>query len=90
MKNKDRLFFAVVILCLISVVILFLYMKGQGGQCVKNPFVYGASKMGNIECNCIQHQADNPCSPTFSFSDTGFKSTGNSCKDLNITMNFTI
>lgn len=67
MNKKDILFFAIVILCLIAVVILILYMKAEAGQCLKNPFIYGASHMGNVTCECYQEWGN--CPARFQFND---------------------
>jgi len=73
MEKKDKLFFGLVIICILLVSLLVFYMRGEGGQCIKNPYVYGASKMGNVYCSCQQDQ--NRSFPAyFSFNDTSFSS----------------
>lgn len=78
MKGKDRLYFALVGLCLALLIILIIYLLDQGGQCLRNPYLYGASKMGNIQCDCLQ-TIDPSCPAQFSFNDTNFDSTPVPC-----------
>ena len=68
MKNKDKLYFGLVILCLLSIFGLLAFMKGETTQCVQNPFVYGAEKMGDVECYCIQDKSSP--SAYFKFNST--------------------
>jgi hypothetical protein len=71
MERKDFIYFLTVGLCLAFIVGLLFFMSSQTAQCVKNPFIYGASHMGNVECSCIQF--NNPtCPAQFSFNDTSF------------------
>ena len=53
-------------MCISMVVIL----KSEGSKCVKNPFVYGASKMGNVYCSCIQTFQNTQCPAQFEFNET--------------------
>lgn len=73
MKNKDLLFFGVVIGCFVLLAILVYYLRSEAGQCLKNPYVYGARKMGNIECQCTQNNQDQPCPAKFMFNETTIK-----------------
>lgn len=69
MKNKDKIYFGVLFLCLVLITFLVYMMANEGGQCLKNPYVYGASKMGGVSCSCIQDVGRS--SPAhFSFNDT--------------------
>ena len=69
MEKKDKIFFGIIFLCIALITILISIMANQGGQCVKNPFVYGASRMGDVSCNCRQDVGrDQPA--TFFFNDT--------------------
>lgn len=45
------------------------FMKSESMQCLKNPYVYQASKMKNVECSCIQSN-NKLCPARFSFNDT--------------------
>jgi len=69
MENRDKLFFGLVILCLIGICVLIFYMSQETTQCIKNPYVYGASKMGDVSCSCIQDVVGGKIS-YFSFNDT--------------------
>ena len=72
MEKKDKIYFSMVFICLLMVSGLVFYMKGEAGQCLKNPYVYGASEMGNIQCSCSQDVGRG--SPAyFSFNDTAIE-----------------
>lgn len=49
---------------------LIYYMTTEGKQCLANPYVYGAEKMGDVECICYQERG--LCDPRFTFNDSGF------------------
>ena len=69
MKGKDLAYFLIVFICISLIIGLLFYMKSETAQCVKNPFVYGAERMGNVDCSCSQYS--NPsCPAQFSFNET--------------------
>ena len=70
MENKDKIFFGLVIICILAIAGLTFFMMDQKTQCIKNPFVYGASKMGDVSCQCQQYQEGSPTPAYFSFNDT--------------------
>lgn len=70
MDKKDFIYFFVLFLCLVAIAGLFFYMKAETTQCLKNPYLYGASKMGDVSCSCTQ--GTGICPPRFSFNDTTF------------------
>ena len=78
-KKKDLLYFVVLFVCLISVFYLIFVIKSQVAQCVKNPYIYGASKMQDVECSCLQYN-NKKCPATFSFNDTEFRSEVTYCE----------
>jgi len=57
-------------------------MKSEGTKCTSNPYIYGASKMKNVSCSCIQ-RIDLTCPASFSFNDTAFESSKNKCGTMN-------
>ena len=73
MKNKDIIFFIIVLICLLAIVGLVFFMKSEVAYCVKNPFVYGAERMGNVYCTCTQYN-DQISPARFYFNDTAFVS----------------
>ena len=73
LQKIDFIYFAILFICLIAIAGLFFYMKSEGTQCIKNPYVYGASKMGSVSCYCQQDQ-DRITPAYFSFNDTSFSS----------------
>ena len=78
METKDLIFFGGVIVVLILCGGIITMMKMQVTQCIKNPFLYGASKMGNVDCSCLQ-KIHPTCPALFSFNDTDFVTTINKC-----------
>lgn len=78
MKIRDYIFFAIVILCLFMIWGLVSYMKGEGGACLKNPYMYASKKMGNVTCSCQQELGE--CDAKFYFNDTSFDTPVNICK----------
>jgi len=70
MEKKDKIYFGILFLCLALITFLVYMMAHDGGQCVKNPFVYGASRMGDVSCQCQQDQEGSPTPAYFSFNDT--------------------
>jgi len=73
-KDKDKIFFIIMFILLFLVGSLIYYMSREGGQCLKNPYVYGASRMGNIYCSCSQ-DVGRERDAYFSFNDTTFDTT---------------
>lgn len=52
---------------------IYNFMQGEARECVKQPFLYGASKMqenGDIYCNCVHNVK--PIPAPFSFNSTSF------------------
>ena len=73
MEKKDKLFFGLVIICILLVSYFIFFMRSETAQCIRNPYVYGAEKMGNVFCSCQQDQ-DRSFPAYFSFNDTSFNS----------------
>ena len=69
MEKKDKIYFGILFLCLALITFLVYMMAHDGGQCVKNPFVYGASRMGEVQCSCSQ-DIGREKDAYFSFNDT--------------------
>lgn len=57
---------------------MIYYMRSETGKCIQNPFIYGASRMGEVSCSCAQF-SNSVCPPTFSFNDTSFKADRVKC-----------
>jgi len=71
METKDKIYFGLLIICILAVAGIFLFMKSETAQCLKNPYIYGASHMEKVSCSCFQYT--NPvCPAQFSFNDTTF------------------
>lgn len=97
MRNIDKLFFGIVLFAIVLCVILIIFIRSEDSKCVRNPYLYGASKMGDVVCSCTQHP-NSACPPTFEFNDTSFVTTPNICsgnrtiyKELDVSsFNFTL
>lgn len=79
MDKRDKIFFSLIIVCILMVTYLVMYMKGEGGQCLRNPYVYGASKMENVQCSCTQLKQFSTCPAKFYFNDTFFDAGITNC-----------
>jgi len=82
MENKDLIYFGILFLCLALIGYLIFMLMGDGGQCLKNPYIYGASKMGGVSCSCYQDKGG-ICDPKFSFNDTSFDAGVTKCGNPN-------
>lgn len=79
MTGKDKLFFGLVIFCILMIAGLIFYVYGQAGQCLKNPFIYGAShNVKDAQCSCTQAKPSG-CPALFSFNSTGMETPANDC-----------
>ena len=77
MQKKDLIYYFLMIalICLCGYMIHLI--RSETAQCVRNPFVYGASEMRDVECSC---QAGNGlCPAKFFFNDTSFVPIKNVC-----------
>lgn len=79
MKVKDWVFFAILIFCCLLIMGIFMFMQSERSQCLKNPFVYGARKMGNVYCSCTQLKEGYICPATFDFNTSTFHIKENKC-----------
>lgn len=79
MNKKDWIYFIIVGICVVLLIVIIIFMKSETTQCVKNPFVYGASNMKNVECYCTQTYSNQVCPAKFSFNDTAFKIERTEC-----------
>lgn len=52
-KFATFLYYFLIISVLSFLVYAVYFMQSESRQCVKQPFFYGAQKLGNLECNCI-------------------------------------
>lgn len=77
-RKNDIIYFTLVGATFIIVLLIFLYLTGEAGQCLDNPYLYGASGMGNVECSCVQYNHPT-CPPRFSFNDTFYNITPTIC-----------
>lgn len=87
MEKRDKLFFGLVIICILLVSFLVFYMRGEAGKCVKDPFVYGAKRMGAVDCSCLQY--NNPsCPAKFSFNETSIVARTTKCQGVSGLTNY--
>lgn len=78
--EKREIYFIIGLIALILVcAFLFYIVLSEGKSCLKNPFVYGASKMEHVSCSCFQF--NNPiCPALFGFNDTTFTTQIRECE----------
>ena len=69
----------IILICLIVIILIsfFIFFKSEAKQCLSNPFVYGANKMGDISCSCNQFRGT--CPAQFFFNDTAFETPITKC-----------
>ena len=79
MENKDKIFFGLVIICILLVSYFVFFMRSETAQCIRNPYVYGAEKMGNVFCSCTQYKEGSSCPANFNFNDTYFDTKITKC-----------
>lgn len=72
MDKRDKLFFALISICIILLLGVILFMRSEKAHCIKNPFIYGAGKMKEVYCLCQQFKEENQHPITFWFNDTDF------------------
>ena len=84
MEKRDKIFFGIIFVLLLLVGYLVYYMAGEGGECIKNPYVYGASNMKDVSCSCMQFREDASCPAYFSFNDTAIETQITKCGSGNI------
>lgn len=79
MKAKDIIFYVLLLLLIGGCLYIVKLIKSESSECLKNPFIYGAKKMGNIECNCKDFKNSN-CPASFYFNDSTFDTPVTNCK----------
>ena len=77
--NKDTIFFTMIGMIGILLVCLIYIMTTSGGECLRNPYLYGASHMKQVTCVCEQNNDGSPCPAIFEFNDTTFTSNPVRC-----------
>lgn len=78
MKKLDILFFALVIIAIIGVAYLVKLLSNETSMCIRNPFIYGASKIKDVSCSCTKY-TNVICPPSFFFNDTSFVAEKRTC-----------
>lgn len=76
---NNKLLIGVLIVATIIIGWLIYFAYSQAGQCLQNPYVYGARTMKNVECSCSQVITDKLCPALFDFNDTTFHIKVNKC-----------
>jgi len=66
-------YFGLIVALIFFMVFIASFLKGEARECLKNPYVYGASEMGGVSCTCFQIQEGKQMA-TFGFNDTDFSS----------------
>lgn len=71
MKPAVVIYYLFMILVVAGLCYLGWYMVENKEAYFDNPFVYGASRMGNVECSCYQNKGYGRVA-YFNFNDTDF------------------
>jgi len=66
-RNIIFVFLLLFVVCFMTFVVYFLYSNMKA---LKNPFIFGASQMGGVHCDCIQITEKG--SAGFHFNDTSW------------------
>lgn len=77
MKINNVVYYIIVVFSFLIIIILLQYAFSKGGQCLKNPYVYGVREMGNTTCSCTQTK-NIECPARFYVNETGWY-MGGSC-----------
>jgi hypothetical protein len=57
MDNKSLTIVLLIVFILMGIILMVYivyYLSSNSSQCMKNPFIYGAKKIGDIECSCMK------------------------------------
>ena len=79
MERKDKIYFGLVIICILLVSLFVYFLRTETSQCIKNPYTYGAKAMGNVYCSCTQYKEGSSCPAHFNFNDTYFDAQITKC-----------
>ena len=66
---KITIYEVLVMILLLAVLGLGLFINHYKEEIILNPFIFGANKLGGVECSCIQLRSVNPI--LFRFNETG-------------------
>lgn len=85
MVNKEGIakffYYFLILFLIIFMVFVFKFITSESRACIKQPFNYGAQKMGNLECGC-QKPLNSMCTEFIYFNSTTFKIKVNEeCKE---------
>lgn len=84
-KKLDRITIGLIIFMILVIAGTIIFMRSEAKQCLANPYLYGASKMGDVQCSCFQWQDGSLCPAKFSFNDEEFIVEKNSCGSVGLT-----
>jgi len=69
-KIIDFLYIFMIVLLIIFMIVTIYLLIHYSEELKSNPFIYGAKKFGNIECNCIQYSEGGTFKNSFAFNTT--------------------
>lgn len=75
---SNKLLIAVLVISALILGGLFYFAESQAGQCIRNPYIYGAKTMKNVDCDCTQW-SNKVCPAKFYFNDSTFNPVVNYC-----------
>lgn len=75
MNTKTIIFNILYVILIIFVISMCIYvihiLRSESKECLSQPFLYGAKKMGNVSCTCFQKFSDSSIA-SFTFNESGF------------------
>lgn len=84
-KVFDKITIGLIIFMILVIAGTIIFIRSEARQCLANPYLYGASKMGDVQCSCFQMQDGSFCPAKFSFNDEEFLVEENSCGSVGLT-----
>lgn len=85
----DKVLIIVLIVSLIIIISMIVFVKSESGKCIRNPYVYGANVMKNVECSCMDFN-NRFCPASFYFNSSTFVTSPQKCGSLsNYNINIT-
>ena len=70
-KLASLFYYGLIFLLLIFFAFVFQFITSESKQCMAQPFIYGASKIPDLECSCVK-QLSPLCRETIFFNGSVF------------------
>lgn len=83
-KVFDKITIGLIIFMILVIAGTIIFIRSEAKQCLANPYIYGASKMGGVQCFCSQMKDGGFCPAKFSFNDNEFIVDKTSCGSIGL------